>query len=105
VSLPLYLNDEVVLRLIIDYQNTIRDAYWAALDGIEAHHHISKPHVRHCIDYLRQTLLCHADANLEPPNMELGGVTGFGVERKCRDVSKLYSWAEEWIARDNPHDK
>lgn len=79
-------------------QNHIREAYWAAVDGpftnLDQQH--AGVHVRHCIDYLRQSLLCHADANLEMPNMEAGGVTGFGFERQCRDIKQLRAWAEEW---------
>lgn len=33
-------------------------------------------HVRHCLDYLRQSIMCAADSNLEPVNDNLGGVTG-----------------------------
>ena len=46
-------------------------------------------HVRHCIDYLRQSLMCHADTNLEPIIEELGGATGFGSEHKCRNFEKI----------------
>ncbi|KAI0448093.1 hypothetical protein F4803DRAFT_496473 [Xylaria telfairii] len=53
-------------------------------------------HVRHCIDYLRQSLMCHADTNLEPVRKDLGGVTGFGSEHKCRDFDKLKDWVGMW---------
>lgn len=62
--------------------------------------HASAPHVRHCIDLLRQSLMCCGDANLEPVDEELGGVTGWGVERRCRDYGALGRWAEEHAARE-----
>ncbi|KAI1203724.1 S-adenosyl-L-methionine-dependent methyltransferase [Nemania serpens] len=36
-------------------------------------------HIRHCIDLLRQSLMCNADLTVELKNEELGGVTGFGT--------------------------
>ncbi|KAI0518510.1 hypothetical protein F5B22DRAFT_644815 [Xylaria bambusicola] len=76
--------------------NAIRRAYWAAIDGIPISH-VSRPaHVRHCIDYLRQSLMCHADTNLEPVIKDLGGVTGFGSEHKCRDFEKVKEWVGAW---------
>lgn len=77
--------------------NHIRVSYWAAVDGtVVSDHQREGSHVRHCIDYLRQSLLCHADANFEMPSREAGGVTGFGFERQCRDIAQLKAWAEEW---------
>lgn len=87
-------------------QNHIRESYWAVVDGtiaISEQQHAGS-HVRHCIDYLRQSLLCHADANLERPSREAGGVTGFGFERQCRDIKQLKAWAEEWRAVESFQD-
>ena len=53
-------------------------------------------HVRHCFDYLRQTIQCAADTNIEPGNLELGGVTGWGVGRVCRDFDEVKRIAAEW---------
>ncbi|KAM7206081.1 protein of unknown function (DUF3328) domain containing protein [Naviculisporaceae sp. PSN 640] len=66
--------------------NALRHGYWAARDGIEPGHLAQPGHIRHCIDYLRQSIMCHADTNLEPINPDLGGVTGYGTIRKCRDI-------------------
>ncbi|KAJ6035864.1 hypothetical protein N7540_000143 [Penicillium herquei] len=52
-------------------------------------------HMRHCFDYLRQSLMCAADATLEPVDAALGGVTGWGAERVCRDYTALAAWATE----------
>ena len=79
--------------------DAIRRSYYAALDGDELDQldeHLVPGHVRHCIDYLRQALLCNADTNLEPIDPKLGGVTGFGFPRRCRDPVKPLAWANEW---------
>ena len=66
-------------------------------DGDEQH---IPRHMRHCFDYLRQSLMCAADATLEPVDAALGGVTGWGAERVCRDYAALAGWAEERRASD-----
>lgn len=38
--------------------------------------------------------MCAADATLEPVDTTLGGVTGWGVLRRCRDFDELRRWAE-----------
>ena len=56
----------------------------------------SPPHIRHCIDLLRQTLMCQPDITVELKNEELGGVTGFGTEHQCKDWGQLMQWTSEW---------
>lgn len=56
----------------------------------------SEPHVRHCLDLLRQTLLCHADTTVEVVDQVKRGVSGFGVEHQCRDWEQLKEWTEKW---------
>ncbi|CAG9998311.1 unnamed protein product [Clonostachys byssicola] len=51
-------------------------------------------HVRHCFDYLRQSLICAGDTTLEPVDPKLGGVTGWGNLRVCRDFDEIKAWAE-----------
>jgi hypothetical protein len=53
-------------------------------------------HVRHCLDYLRQSIMCAADSNLEPVNDNLGGVTGWGSPRVCRRYDELVEWSTRW---------
>lgn len=60
------------------------------------HNHSSLHHVRHCFDYLRQSLICAADTNLEPVDWSAGGVTGWGIERQCRDYGGIVEWANTW---------
>ena len=42
--------------------------------------------------------MCAVDSNLEPVDAALGGVTGLGSERVCRDYEALRRWAEVWKA-------
>lgn len=57
---------------------------------------ISPPHMRHCIDLLRQSLMCSPDLTVEVKNETLGGVTGFGTVHQCRDWAQLMTWMENW---------
>ncbi|KAL5343833.1 hypothetical protein BJX70DRAFT_393255 [Aspergillus crustosus] len=58
------------------------------------------PHVGHCFDYLRQSLLCAADSSLEPTNERVNGNANWGFEKTCRDYGSVKSWAERWKAFD-----
>ncbi|KAF4627064.1 hypothetical protein G7Y89_g11093 [Cudoniella acicularis] len=49
----------------------------------------SPTHVRHCIDYIRQSLMCHADTNIEPVVQEQNSVVGFGSTHYCRNYDAL----------------
>jgi len=62
--------------------------------GQDHNKHLDPYHLRHCFDYLRQSFICAADANLEPVDVEQGGVSGWGFERKCRDFQAVKDWAE-----------
>ncbi|KAH8819351.1 hypothetical protein F5884DRAFT_760319 [Xylogone sp. PMI_703] len=50
----------------------------------------------HCLEYLRQTLMCHGDLTLERPRFvtdkTFGGPTGWGVTHQCRDWSAIHSF-------------
>jgi hypothetical protein len=54
-----------------------------------AEHHGYWPH---CLDYLRQTILCNADDSLEKGEVVDGRwvTSGFGAPKECRDSSWLY---------------
>ncbi|MCJ1326859.1 hypothetical protein MMC10_003525 [Thelotrema lepadinum] len=84
--------------------NVLRVGFWAAFDGTWEEKQLLKDHnrrpdmhhIRHCFDYLRQSLMCMADTNLEPVDMEVMGATGWGFQRTCRDFDGLRTWAAEW---------
>jgi hypothetical protein len=53
-------------------------------------------HTRHCINLLRQTVLCASDTTLDPLNAANGkGTDGLGVVHVCRDWQKVYDFVEE----------
>ncbi|KAH8101717.1 hypothetical protein BXZ70DRAFT_999655 [Cristinia sonorae] len=61
-------------------------------------------HATHCLNYLRQTILCSADVTLEPEVVEGSRDVGegVGVVHVCCDWSKVYDFVEkneaEWEA-------
>jgi hypothetical protein len=50
-------------------------------------------HRDHCLDYIRQALMCNADASFEP--LTSVGINGMGAVHQCRDFNKIFSWAYE----------
>ena len=92
-------------------QSGIRMAYYEAMNQMSEHNvpradsdalvdsinaHTDPHHIRHCFDYLRHALMCAADTNFEPIDWALGGSTGWGFSRKCRDYDSVARWAEQW---------
>jgi hypothetical protein len=53
-------------------------------------------HVRHCFDYLRQTLMCMADTNLEVLDLETRTTNGWNQTKICRDYDLVRKYAERW---------
>ncbi|KAL9480322.1 hypothetical protein ACSS6W_005108 [Trichoderma asperelloides] len=66
-----------------------------------------RSHSLHCLDYLRESILCTSDSTLEPfkPAFDLAtprkGVDGYGTPHQCRDFGKLRSWAERFRYNDD----
>ena len=52
-------------------------------------------HAKHCLDYLRQSLICTADSTLEPVDATTDTVSGMHVVHQCRDFEGLKTWTEE----------
>ncbi|KAM3499130.1 hypothetical protein MY10362_007594 [Beauveria mimosiformis] len=73
---------------------SIHGNYYRKVDG-NPDTDMSAAHMRHCFDYLRQGLMCASDTSLEPVDPKLGGVTGWGSERLCRDYQQVVAWAED----------
>lgn len=58
-------------------------------------------HIHHCLNYLRQMILCNANPTLERTMPEFGThAINPGTERICRDWTRVYEIAEsnyeEW---------
>jgi len=60
----------------------------------------SPAHIRHCIDLLRQSLMCNADTTFEIKDEIAGGVHGFGVQHRCKDWNHLISLVNGWQAKE-----
>lgn len=80
-------------------------AYWrnhdAAVEGrklqdSELPMMISPAHVRHCVDLLRQSLMCMADVTVEVKDEAAGGVHGFGIKHQCTNWGQLVDWTAKW---------
>jgi hypothetical protein len=56
---------------------------------------ISPPHIRHCLDLLRQSLMCYPDTTVEQKDEEAGGVHGFGVMHRCKKWDELLRWTAD----------
>ncbi|GAD93056.1 hypothetical protein AOR_1_1484164 [Paecilomyces variotii No. 5] len=88
----------------------VRRAYYSTASGNEDFDfNIDRaPHVGHCFDYLRQSLMCAADANLEPATQKINNNPDWGFDRQCRSYEEVKNWAEQWRVFDAhgfiPHD-
>lgn len=84
---------------------TMRYAYVAAKAGM-----LSYPgngtgtdhHMNHCLTYLREAILCHADTTLERSTVFVDakgekdhGATGMGMIHKCRDWVQVRDYVEK----------
>lgn len=85
------------------YQYLVRRAYYAANRTEEKDFDLGierGPHVGHCFDYLRQSLMCSVDPSLEPATQRVFEDPNWGFERQCRDYEEIKAWAERWRAWD-----
>lgn len=63
---------------------------------------LQEGHSSHCFDYLRESIICAGDSNLEPfrsrfdGGTEGNGVDGFGTVHQCRDFKQLFDWSEKF---------
>ncbi|KAI1651919.1 uncharacterized protein F4817DRAFT_364830 [Daldinia loculata] len=69
------------------------------LDAAETAHMLK--HGRHCIEYIRQALMCNPDLTLEPVAGGTGQLKQWGIQRQCQDFGELSEWAREMRASDN----
>ena len=49
-------------------------------------------HVVHCVEYLRNSVMCSGDTTLEGKGVP---GSGFGVEHQCVDYEALQAWAHK----------
>ncbi|EIN10125.1 hypothetical protein PUNSTDRAFT_64213 [Punctularia strigosozonata HHB-11173 SS5] len=56
---------------------------------------LDDPLLRHCMNYLRQSILCLADTRLEEVRLPLPGESIFAGDYICKDWSAVYDAAEK----------
>jgi hypothetical protein len=64
-------------------------------------------HNEHCFEYLRQTLLCHADVNIFPLEYDARHevyVPRPSAEKRCRNWDVVHEYAREHMATDTRRD-
>lgn len=57
-------------------------------------------HVSHCVEYLRQAILCNADTSLEGETGAASTSTGWGQMHVCKDFDALLAYGNEHAAWD-----
>ncbi|KAK6601868.1 hypothetical protein H4I96_07209, partial [Botrytis cinerea] len=84
----------------------IHNAYWLVRNGSHSEGGHSKhagysadTHIRHCLECLRQSIMCAADTTIEPAEKASegkAGVRGFGSQHTCKDFHQLVEWTSRW---------
>lgn len=59
-------------------------------------------HMKHCFDYLRQSIMCAADVTPEWIQPGENMTTGWGYTHQCRDFDGLKRWAQKNRVRGLP---
>lgn len=88
------------------FQDAIRKAYYVVYDAVMEGHNITFTelddyatdwHTQHCIDFLRQMLMCNADLTIEEVDPAKGGITGSGKgnEHQCVLWADVKAWSIE----------
>ena len=62
-------------------------------------------HTAHCIEYLRQGILCSADTTLEGETGSYSESIGWGQKHVCRDYDELMRLSNERAAWDLSHER
>ena len=60
--------------------------------------HDRSDHVLHCLDALRQDVLCYADDTPRYTGLQAAGHSGTGQIRHCKDWNQMESWAQQHTA-------
>jgi hypothetical protein len=102
----LWLGYSAALLTFIQY--TLRESFFAfhnmSVSPEELDHDTAAKmlkHGRHCIEYIRQTLICNPDLTLEPVEGETGHLKIWGIQRQCHNFDELSGWAQDMRASDN----
>lgn len=53
-------------------------------------------HMTHCIELIRNVIMCKPDLTIEVKREDIGGVTGFDTEHVCKEWNGLLEWTSKW---------
>lgn len=81
---------ESVYQLAVFHQMHCLSKIRDALVPRKEHENDITNHTLHCVEYLRQTLLCNADTTLDPTIDYLR--YGVGTKKTCRDWRAVWAW-------------
>ncbi|PTB78927.1 hypothetical protein M440DRAFT_1327089, partial [Trichoderma longibrachiatum ATCC 18648] len=73
----------------------------AGLKG-EQLHESHDQRVVHCLDYLRQSIMCCGDMSLEWASPSLPTVNGWGIPHQCKSFEEAVEWT---VKHHAPHEK
>ena len=86
-------------------QDALRRGYYQREDTIEAlsnhhakpdfEHEVDETHMLHCIEFLRQSVMCHADTTVQLEAEYHQGIMAFGVEYQCKNWWQLVDWVDK----------
>ncbi|KAK1720340.1 uncharacterized protein BDZ83DRAFT_785360 [Colletotrichum acutatum] len=80
-----------------DHRQKRRSHLHAPDENGQHHHQVPETvHFNHCVELLRNVLMCQPDLTVEVANPQTGGVTGFDSEHKCQNWDDLLRWTREW---------
>ncbi|KAH7021010.1 uncharacterized protein B0I36DRAFT_434935 [Microdochium trichocladiopsis] len=71
--------------------NFLRFAYYPETMADSMEPHEITAHRDHCLDYIRQAIMCAGDSTFEP--LTVVGINGMGATHQCRNFERLFSWA------------
>ncbi|KAB8349604.1 hypothetical protein FH972_023627 [Carpinus fangiana] len=67
-----------------------------SMDDQKMDHALRPAHVRHCIDMLRQSLMCRPDLTVELVDPAIKASKGFGTRHECQNYGQLLHFMEHW---------
>ncbi|EOD45791.1 putative tat pathway signal sequence protein [Neofusicoccum parvum UCRNP2] len=76
--------------------------YWGDRYGLDPPIMFSS-HLNHCMDVLRQNIMCHADVEVityDWRETQLHPFPNFGINKKCRDFNAVLEWQERTKLQD-----
>lgn len=85
--------DAVRKRLYQD--EAVKEALMAGADESQIVQPIELRHILHCIEVLRNGVMCHADTTLQIETTYEQGLPAFGATGKCRDWHQMVAWVDE----------